>query len=202
MGTTNSDIQFTARARLVLTHAEEEARRRKHNYIGTEHILWGLTRERDGVGARVLLCLSVDLSSVQSAINFIISEGRLAVQGEIGLTPRVKRVMTLATEEVRRSNYTKFGTEYLLIGLLLEGEGVAAGILETMGVTVKKVRSEVLRITGRQIVDSPDPADAPKVTDDELADAINIVSGNKEAAGSLASVLDVLTRLQGERGAS
>ncbi|MAF37490.1 MAG: NDP-hexose 4-ketoreductase [Chloroflexi bacterium] len=138
--------KFSERARRVLSLAQEEAQRSNHNYIGTEHILLGLVRETEGVAARVLSSLSVDLSKVRSAVEFIIGRGEKPAQGEIGLTPRAKKVVELAVDEARRMNHTYIGTEHLLIGLLREGEGVAAGVLESLGVTLDKVRAETHRI--------------------------------------------------------
>jgi len=138
--------KFSERARRVLSLAQEEAQRFNHNYIGTEHILLGLVRETEGVAARVLSSLTVDLSKVRSAVEFIIGRGEKPPQGEIGLTPRAKKVVELAVDEARRMNHTYIGTEHLLIGLLREGEGVAAGVLESLGVTLDKVRTETHRI--------------------------------------------------------
>ena len=138
--------KFSERARRVLSLAQEEAQRFNHNYIGTEHILLGLVRETEGVAARVLSSLTVDLSKVRSAVEFIIGRGEKPPQGEIGLTPRAKKVVELAVDEARRMNHTYIGTEHLLIGLLREGEGVAAGVLESLGVTLEKVRTETHRI--------------------------------------------------------
>ena len=138
--------KFSERARRVLSLAQEEAQRFNHNYIGTEHILLGLVRETEGVAARVLSSLTVDLGKVRSAVEFIIGRGEKPAQGEIGLTPRAKKVVELAVDEARRMNHTYIGTEHLLIGLLREGEGVAAGVLESLGVTLDKVRAETHRI--------------------------------------------------------
>ena len=138
--------KFSERARRVLSLAQEEAQRFNHNYIGTEHILLGLVRETEGVAARVLSGLGVDLSKVRSAVEFIIGRGEKPAQGEIGLTPRAKKVVELAVDEARRMNHTYIGTEHLLIGLLREGEGVAAGVLESLGVSLEKVRTETHRI--------------------------------------------------------
>ena len=138
--------KFSERARRVLSLAQEEAQRFNHNYIGTEHILLGLVRETEGVAARVLSSLTVDLSKVRSAVEFIIGRGEKPPQGEIGLTPRAKKVVELAVDEARRMTHTYIGTEHLLIGLMREGEGVAAGVLESLGVTLDKVRAETHRI--------------------------------------------------------
>jgi len=138
--------KFSERARKVLTLAQEEAQRFNHNYIGTEHILLGLVREGEGVAAKVLGNLGVELSKVRAAVEFIIGRGERPGSGEIGLTPRAKRVIELALDEARRLNHSYIGTEHLLLGLLREGEGVAAGVLESLGVNLERVRAEVNRI--------------------------------------------------------
>src|SRR3954462_14207850 len=138
--------KFTERARRVLTLAQEEAQRFNHNYIGTEHLLLGLVREGDGVAAKVLNNLGVELSKVRSAVEFIIGRGEKSISGEIGLTPRAKKVIELAVEEARRLNHSYIGTEHLLLGLVREGEGIAAGVLESLGVNLERVRAETTRI--------------------------------------------------------
>ncbi len=149
--------KFTERARKVLTLAQEEAQRFNHNYIGTEHILLGLVREGEGVAAKVLANLGVELAKVRSAIEFIIGRGEHAVRGEIGLTPRAKRVIELAVDEARRLNHNYIGTEHLLLGLLREGEGVAAGVLESLGVNLDKVRNETVRILQQSMPQAAGP---------------------------------------------
>ena len=138
--------KFTERARRVLTLAQEEAQRFNHNYIGTEHLLLGLVREGDGVAAKVLSNLGVDLNKVRSAVEFIIGRGKRTGTGEIGLTPRAKKVIELAVDEARRLNHSYIGTEHLLLGLVREGEGIAAGVLESLGVNLERVRGETTRI--------------------------------------------------------
>jgi ATP-dependent Clp protease ATP-binding subunit ClpC len=138
--------KFTERARRVLTLAQEEAQRFNHNYIGTEHLLLGLVREGDGVAAKVLNNLGVELSKVRSAVEFIIGRGEKSISGDIGLTPRAKKVIELAVEEARRLNHSYIGTEHLLLGLVREGEGIAFGVLESLGVSLERVRTETARI--------------------------------------------------------
>ena len=133
--------KFSERARRVLSLANEEAQRFTHSYISTEHILLGLVRETDGVAAKVLTNLGVELTKVRSAVEFIIGKGERTATGEKGLTPRTKKVVELAVDEARRLNHHYIGTEHLLIGLLREGEGVAAGVLESLQVTLDKVRA-------------------------------------------------------------
>jgi ATP-dependent Clp protease ATP-binding subunit ClpC len=143
--------KFSERARRVLSLAQEEAQRFNHNYIGTEHILLGLVRETDGVAAKVLSSLGVELPKVRSAVEFIIGRGERASGGEIGLTPRAKKVIELAVDEARRLSHHYIGTEHLLIGLMREGEGVAAGVLESLGVNLDKVRAETSRVLAQNV---------------------------------------------------
>jgi len=138
--------KFTERARKVLTLAQEEAQRLNHNYIGTEHILLGLVRESEGVAVKVLSNLGADPDKVRGAVEFIIGRGERTVSGEIGLTPRAKRVIELAVDEARRLNHNYIGTEHLLLGLLREAEGAASSVLESLGVNLDKARAETLRI--------------------------------------------------------
>jgi ATP-dependent Clp protease ATP-binding subunit ClpC len=137
--------KFTDRARKVLTLAQDEAQRFNHNYIGTEHLLLGLVREGEGVAARVLENMNVELAKVRTAVEFI-GRGDRPVVGEVGLTPRAKRVIELAIDEARRLGHNYIGTEHLLLGLVREGEGIAAGVLESLGVNLDKVRHEVIRV--------------------------------------------------------
>ena len=138
--------RFTERARRVLTLAQEEATRFNHNYIGTEHLLLGLIREGDGVAAEVLRSLGVELDKVRSQVEFIIGRGDRMILGEIGLTPRSKKVIELAVDEARRLGHHYIGTEHLLLGLVREGEGVAAGVLENMGVNLERVRTQTVKV--------------------------------------------------------
>ncbi|MBI2852841.1 MAG: ATP-dependent Clp protease ATP-binding subunit [Chloroflexi bacterium] len=149
--------KFSERARRVLTSAQEEAQRLNHSYIGTEHLLLGLIREEEGVGAKVLVNLGVTLSKVRSAVEYIIGRGEKTVTGEIGLTPRAKRVIELAIDEARHLGHNYIGTEHLLLGLLHEGEGVAASVLESFGVTLEQARTEVGRVLTQGIA-RPRPA--------------------------------------------
>src|SRR5919202_965989 len=138
--------KFTERARKVLQLAQEEAQRFNHNYIGTEHLLLGLVREGEGVAAKVLANLGVELNKVRSAVEFIIGRGDRAVTGDIGLTPRAKKVIELSVDEARRLGHHYIGTEHLLLGLVREGEGVAAGVLESLGVKLERVRTQTVKV--------------------------------------------------------
>ena len=141
--------KFTERARKVLTLAQEEAQRLQHNYIGTEHLLLGLVREGEGVAARVLRSLGIELNQVRSNVEFIIGRGERIVLGEIGLTPRAKKVVELAVDEARRLKHDYIGTGHLLLGMMREGGGIAAGVLESLGANMQKVRAHTLLLLDR-----------------------------------------------------
>ncbi len=153
--------KFTERARKVLQLAQEEAQRFNHNYIGTEHLLLGLVREGEGVAAKVLGNLGVELNKVRSAVEFIIGRGDRTVAGDIGLTPRAKKVIELSVDEARRLNHHYIGTEHLLLGLVREGEGIAAGVLESLGVSLDKVRSQVIYVLNQSAAYSQQEGGAP-----------------------------------------
>ena len=138
--------KFSERARRVLSYAQEEAQRFEDNYIGTEHVLLGLIRETEGVAARVLINLGVELDKIKSAVEFIIERQEKGSSKEIGLTPTSKKVIELAVDEARRLGHHYIGTEHLLIGLMREGDGVAAGVLESLGMNLDKLREETSRV--------------------------------------------------------
>jgi len=138
--------KFTDRARKVLTLAQEEATRFNHNYIGTEHLLLGLVREGEGVAAKILSNLGIELNRVRSAVEFMIGRGDRMLVGEIGLTPRAKKVIELAVDEARRLGHHYVGAEHLLLGLVREGEGVAAKVLDSLGVNLEKVRTQTIQV--------------------------------------------------------
>ena len=138
--------KFTDGARRVLSHAQEEAQRLQHNYIGTEHLLLGLIRVEEGVAAQVLHDLGIELERVRSAVEFIIGRGERIVLGEIRLTPRSKKVIELAVDEARRLGHHYIGTEHILLGLVREGQGIAAGVLQSLGVNLDRVRQKTLEV--------------------------------------------------------
>src|SRR6188474_1761836 len=168
--------RFNDRAKRVLALAQDEAIRFNHNYIGTEHLLLGLVREGEGVAARVLDSLGVELSKVRTAVEFIIGRGDSTTSpSEITLSPRTKKVIELAIDEARKLGHSHVGTEHLLLGLVREGEGIASGVLESLGVSLEKVRHQVIATLGQQ-----HPATAETAT-----------AGGK-AAGSKTPTLDQL----------
>jgi ATP-dependent Clp protease ATP-binding subunit ClpC len=180
--------KFTDRARKVLTLAQDEAQRFNHNYIGTEHLLLGLVREGEGVAARVLENMNVELAKVRTAVEFIIGRGDRPVVGEVGLTPRAKRVIELAIDEARRLGHNYIGTEHLLLGLVREGEGIAAGVLESLGVNLDKVRHEVIRVLSQS--SSVGPAQETKRSSKTpTVDALGINLTEAARAGKLDPVI-------------
>ncbi len=146
--------KFSERARRVLTLAQEEAQRLNHSYIGTEHILLGLVREEDGVAARVLVNMGVSLSKMRSAVEYVIGTGEKPGSIATGLTSRAKRVIELAIDEARQLGHSYIGTEHLLLGLLREGEGVAAGVLDSFNINLDRTRAEIARFLSQSATKS------------------------------------------------
>jgi excisionase family DNA binding protein len=153
--------RFTERARHVMSLAQAEALLMKHNYIGTEHLLLGLVREGDGVAAQVLRNLNVDLQAVRSKVEAIIGWGNKIAEGPVGLTPRAKKVIELAVDEARTLGHHYIGTEHLLLGLIREGNGVAAQVMKDLSVALDSVRAETLRILNAQQIAAAEPPVAP-----------------------------------------
>jgi len=179
--------KFTERARKVLALAQEEARRFNHNYIGTEHILLGLVREEEGMAAKVLSNLGIGLNKVRAAVEFIIGRGEGTTQTEVGLTPRAKKVIELAVDEARLLGHQYIGTEHILLGLLREGEGVAAGVLESLGVSVERVHTELNRVLSQSM---PHPTTGQRpTTKTPTVDQLGIDLTSAARAGKLDPVI-------------
>jgi ATP-dependent Clp protease ATP-binding subunit ClpC len=138
--------RFTDRARRVVVLAQEEARLLNHNYIGTEHILLGLIHEGEGVAARALESMGISLESVRSQVVEIIGQGAQAPSGHIPFTPRAKKVLELSLREALQLGHNYIGTEHILLGLIREGEGVAAQVLQKLGAELHKVRQTVIQL--------------------------------------------------------
>jgi len=138
--------RFTDRARRVVVLAQEEARLLNHNYIGTEHILLGLIHEGEGVAARALEGMGINLESVRSQVVEIIGQGSQAPSGHIPFTPRAKKVLELSLREALQLGHNYIGTEHILLGLIREGEGVAAQVLQKLGAELHKVRQTVIQL--------------------------------------------------------
>jgi ATP-dependent Clp protease ATP-binding subunit ClpC len=150
--------RFTERAKKVLTLAQEEAERSHHSYIGTEHLLLGLLREGDGLAAKVLGNLGVEIGKVRQTIESVLGRNERIVIQQIIPTSRVKKVIEISFEEARRMGHNYVGTEHLLLGLLIEGEGIAAHVLEDLGANLEKVRNEIERLLHDSTVEESEPA--------------------------------------------
>jgi ATP-dependent Clp protease ATP-binding subunit ClpA len=138
--------RFTDRARSVVRLAEEEARRLGHNYIGTEHILLGLLREAEGVAAKALQSLGISLDAVRQQVEEIIGRGQQVPFESIPFTPRAKKVLELSLRESLQLRHNYIGTEHILLGLIREGDGVAAQVLVKLGADLKRVRLQVIEL--------------------------------------------------------
>jgi ATP-dependent Clp protease ATP-binding subunit ClpC len=138
--------RFTDRARRVVVLAQEEARYLNHNYIGTEHILLGLLNEGEGIAAHALEQLDIDLASVREEVVKIIGQGQQSPPGHIPFTPRAKKVLELSLREALQLGHNYIGTEHILLGLIREGEGVAAQVLQSLGAELQKVRQTVIQL--------------------------------------------------------
>jgi ATP-dependent Clp protease ATP-binding subunit ClpA len=138
--------RFTDRARRVVVLAQEEARMLNHNYIGTEHILLGLIHEGEGVAAKALQALGISLKTVRHEIESIIGQGEGPPSGHIPFTPRAKKVLEFSLREALQLGHHYIGTEHILLGLIREGQGVAAQVLEKLGADLSRVRREVLQL--------------------------------------------------------
>jgi ATP-dependent Clp protease ATP-binding subunit ClpC len=172
--------RFTDRARRVVVLAQEEARLLNHNYIGTEHILLGLLQEGEGIAAKALESLGLDLTTVREQVVEIIGKGNQAPSGHIPFTPRAKKVLELSLREALQLGHNYIGTEHILLGLIREGEGVAAQVLMKMGAELQKVRQTVI-----QLLSGPGGAE-------EQAAGSGAPSGRESSSGS--TVLDQFGR--------
>ena len=160
--------RFTDRARRVVVLAQEEARMLNHNYIGTEHILLGLIHEGEGVAAKGLEALGISLEGVRSQVEEIIGQGQQAPSGHIPFTPRAKKVLELSLREALQLGHNYIGTEHILLGLIREGEGVAAQVLVKLGADLNRVRQQVIQLLsgyqGKEAVTSGAPEGTPSTS--------------------------------------
>src|ERR1700690_1912991 len=170
--------RFTDRARRVVVLAQEEARMLNHNYIGTEHILLGLIHEGEGVAAKALESLGISLDAVRQQVEEIIGQGQQAPSGHIPFTPRAKKVLELSLREALQLGHNYIGTEHILLGLIREGDGVAAQVLVKLGADLNRVRQQVIQLLHGYQGKEPGPAAA----------------GSAEAAPSTSLVLDQFGR--------
>ena len=180
--------KFSERARRALTRAQEEAQHFGHNYIDTEHILLGLVAEEEGVASKVLNNLGIAASKIRAAVEFVVGRGERSSIGEVGLTPRAKKVIELAVDEARQLNHNYIGTEHLLLGLLREHEGTAAGVLESFGITLEKVQAETNSILSQNT--SQARAATRSTARTPVLDQLGIDLTNASRAGKLDPIID------------
>ena len=146
------NYNFTDRVRKVLAMAREEAIRLQHDYVGTEHILLGLIREGEGVAAAVLTNLNVDLDQIHEQVKESVKKGKATIAlGELPYTSRAKKVLEFAMAEARELSHSYVGTEHLLLGLLREEKGIAAQVLNSLGIGMEEARSETLKVLGSDV---------------------------------------------------
>ena len=187
--------RFTKRARRVLTSAQEEAVRLRHNYIGTEHLLLGLVREENGVAVRVLREMDVDPRRLREIIERTVGRGQRPSQGKIGLTPRTKRVIELAVDEARRMGHHYIGTEHLLLGIVREGEGVAVDVLKGLGIGLETVRAQTAKVMVESSTQTePERSDKQKLT--PLVDQLGSDLTRKASEGKLDPVIGRKTEIE------
>src|SRR3989304_3711691 len=138
--------RFTEKARRIVVYAQEEARMLNQNYIGTEHLLLGLIREEEGIAARAIKNLNINLEDVRTQIEDIIGRGTSTPSAHIPFTPRAKKVLELSLRESLQLGHNYIGTEHILLGLIREGEGIAARVLINLGADMEKVRNQVVEL--------------------------------------------------------
>ena len=169
--TMDTQSNFTPRAQQVLSLGRKEAERLNHNFLGTEHVLLGLIKLGQGVAVNVLGRLGLDLETVRAEVEKLVGTGPdQPTVGNIPYTPRVKKVIALAQQEAKQLNHTYVGTEHLLLGLLREGDGVAAKVMQTLGVDLERTRREILReldpnFSTDETQTSKEPAAAPPASE-------------------------------------
>jgi ATP-dependent Clp protease ATP-binding subunit ClpC len=195
--------RFTNRARSTVVHAQEEARLLRHNYIGTEHVLLGLLRERDGVAAKALNALGVSSDAVRREVTEIIGEGDQSPSGHIPFTPRAKKVLELSLREALQLKHNYIGTEHILLGLIREGEGVAAQVLVRLSADLDRVRQQVTHLLAG--LPEGSSAEMPVARRTRTPAAEQVVAAAEELAGGSPMgsqhLLEALARSEGSAAA-
>jgi ATP-dependent Clp protease ATP-binding subunit ClpC len=185
--------KFTDRARRVVVLAQEEARMLSHNYIGTEHLLLGLIHEGEGVAARSLESLGISLEDVRQNVEEMIGRGQEAPSGHIPFTPRAKKVLELSLREAQQLGHEYIGTEHILLGLIREGEGVAAQVLVKLGGDLRRVRQQVIQLLGEG---RPEEAGEEAGGRWEAAGGRGGMEPEVRIVGSPAQIAEILGRLR------
>jgi ATP-dependent Clp protease ATP-binding subunit ClpC len=179
--------RFTDRARRVVVLAQEEARLLSHNYIGTEHILLGLIHEGEGVAAKSLESLGISLDAVRQQVEEIVGRGREPLSGHIPFTPRAKKVLEFSLRESTQLGHEYIGTEHILLGLIREGEGVAAQVLVSLGADLERTRQQVIQLLrGRQDAGQERPGVRPPGSSALLEDIVG--RATEEIVSMLAAI--------------
>ena len=186
--------KFTDRARRVIVLAQEEARMLNHNYIGTEHILLGLIHEGAGVAVRALESLGVSLDDVRRDVEEMIGRGQHELSGHIPFTPRAKKVLELSLRESQQLGHDYIGTEHILLGLIREGEGVAAQVLVKLGADLNRVRQQVIQLLGGQVHELAGESEAGGRW--EAAEDLTGMGPEVRIVGSPAQLAEILARLR------
>jgi len=184
--------RFTNRARRVVVLAQEEARMLNHNYIGTEHLLLGLIHEGQGVAAQALESMGISLEAVRERVEQVIGKGVEAPSEHIPFTPRAKKVMELSLREALQLSHNYIGTEHLLLGLIREGEGVAADVLVRLGADLSRVRQQVIQLLGRPAEEAAEER-GPETS-------LSRHSMVEEVRAALSSIADRLTAIEHHLG--
>ena len=185
--------RFTDRARRVIVLAQEEARELNHNYMGTEHILLGLIKEGEGVAAKALEQMGINLDDVRREVIEIIGHGSQPVSGHIPFTPRAKKVLELSLREGLQMGHKYIGTEFLLLGLIREGDGVAAQVLTKLGADLPTVRQTVIQLLSGYEGDNQNP-EVPQAGPGPVASGPGPRGGNQQGERSNSLVLDQFGR--------
>jgi ATP-dependent Clp protease ATP-binding subunit ClpC len=184
--------RFTGRARRVVVLAQEEARLLNHNYIGTEHILLGLIHEGEGVAAKALESLGISLQAVRSEVEEIIGQGQSAPTGHIPFTPRAKKVLELSLRESQQLRHGSIGTEHILLGLLREGEGVAAQVLVKLGADLSRVRQQVIELLSLEPAEAEDQDENPETG--IVAAVASVFEENRDLRAEVRRLREILRR--------
>jgi ATP-dependent Clp protease ATP-binding subunit ClpC len=191
--------KFTDRARRVIVLAQEEARLLSHDYIGTEHLLLGLIHEGKGVAARALESLGISLEDVRRQVEEIVPRGQHELSGHIPFTPRAKKVLELSLRESQQLGHDYIGTEHILLGLIREGEGVAAQVLVSLGADLDRVRQQVLQLLGGRGEAGESEAGGRREAEGSRWQAEGGLAGSESEVrivGSPAQLAEILARLR------
>ena len=186
--------RFTDRARRVVVLAQQEARELGHNYIGTEHILLGLVHEGEGVAVEALKSLEISLETVRQQVEEVIGRGQDEPSGHIPFTPRAKKVLELSLRESHQLGHRYIGTEHILLGLIREGEGVAAQVLVRLGADLGRVREQVVQLLGAHAHEAS-PEGETAVTW-EVDSGLTGVEREVRIVGSPAQLAEMISRLR------